>query len=111
MEDLIDQKTWGFYEPHILLSGFHPPDPGGPGYVAYPRSDFDDEGIARLTPEEEDDFAHALDTVKSSAGFKEPFHVKFDILTPAKGEWVFEIFENGEFREFARVKSIRPQAE
>ena len=100
-----DQAEWNFDQPHILLSGFHPHNPGGPGYVAYPRSDFEDEGICVLTSNEEKDFIAALESARTSPGFVEPFHVRFEL--PLR-EWVFETLEDTRFKELARVASTLP---
>ncbi len=103
-----DIKNWGFDEPHILLSGFHPSYPDGAGHVAYPESDFSDEGIAVLTAAEEEDFTQALESAQECYEFAEPFHVRFDSRVR---DWIFEEFRSGSFQEFARSPSTLTQAE
>jgi hypothetical protein len=99
---------WGFEEPHILLSGFHPAEPDGGGYVAYRESDFSDECIMALSLIEEDDFAKALESAKDCHKFTEPYHVRFDSRFR---DWIFEEFRKGSFYEFARSPSTLAQAE
>lgn len=99
-----DDKKWGFDEPHLLLSGYHPSDPGGPGYVAYAETDLEREGISRLTDREEADYRLALDSARRLSGYSEPFQLRYDSFVRPP-EWVFEKFEEGKFRKFARVKS------
>ena len=103
-----DTKKWGFDEPHILLSGHHPSDPKGGGYVAYPESDFSDEGIMAFSSFEEDDFAQALESARECYEFTEPFHVRFDSRFR---DWIFEEFRNGSFHEFARSPATLTQSE
>ena len=100
VETLEEQAQWGFDEPHILLSGFHPANPEGPGYVAYPLSEFENEGIGVLTAKEEEDFSEALESAKTTSGFVEPFQVHFEALAC---EWVFEELRDSRLHEFARI--------
>lgn len=44
---------------------------------------------------------------QSTWGFEEPFHVKFETGGIPSGVWVFETFQQGTFRQFARVPSCR----
>lgn len=99
-----DLTSWGFDEPLILLSARHPYDPQDSGYIAYAISDFEDEGIARLSLAEEREFYRAASLVRSQDGFTQPFTVGFDSLSDNDGVWVFGSLQDGEFREFARAK-------
>ena len=99
-----DQNVWGFDKPHVLLSGHHPYDPGDPGYIAYPSSDFEEEGVARLTSAEEEEFKRAVSLVCTEEGFAQPFHVGVDIPSEEDGHWIFSAHKRGEFCEFARIR-------
>ena len=104
IESEADQRAWGFDEPHVLLSGHHPYDPDDSGYIAYPITDFADEGIERLSSAEEEEFERALSHTRSNKGFSRPFHVGIDILSEEDGLWIFSSRQGDELREFGRVR-------
>jgi len=98
-----DEKIWGFDEPHILISGYHPKDPTDAGYVAYPPSNFADEGIERLTPEEEEQLACAIAEVSTQSGYREPFLIDVISRDGRAREITFSTFDGGKTEEFGRV--------
>ncbi len=103
VESQADQDAWGFEEPHILLSSHHPYDPEDSGYVAYSNSDFEDEGIERLSGSDEEEFERAVSLASSIDGFAHPFHIGLDILSEDNGSWIFSSLQGGELREFTRI--------
>ena len=103
IEGKDDEEAWGLDEPHILISGYHPMDPDDAGWVAYPPSDFADEGIGRLTVEEESLLASAVDQVSAMPGYCEPFLVGFICHDCQARAITFSTHQDGETKEFGRV--------
>jgi hypothetical protein len=105
------EKEWGFDEPHILITSFHPFKPDSGGYVAYAISDFDDEGISILTIEEESMLAEAIAAAKHESCFREPFLIGL-VCRDCKAESItFSYFDGSKTEEFARYNIQKSKAE
>lgn len=105
------EKEWGFDEPHILITGFHPYNPYNGGYVAYAVSDFSDEGISKLTSEEENLLAEAIAAAKLESDFREPFLIGL-VCRECKAESItFSYFDGNKTEEFARYRIPESKAE
>jgi hypothetical protein len=111
VESKDDVKAWGLDEPHILISGYHPTDPDDAGYVAYSPSDFADEGIGRLTPDEEEMLAQAVAEVRSHSRFRQPFLVGVICRDCQAKALTFSTFDGSKTEEFARVNLLEKDAE
>lgn len=103
VEGKADQKAWGLDEPHILISGYHPRDPDDAGYVAYPASDFVDEGIERLTTSEEEMLARSIAEVRAQAHYREPFLIGVICRDRQAQVLTFSTFDGDKTEEFGRV--------
>jgi hypothetical protein len=103
VETQDDQQAWEFEEPHFLISCNHPYNPDNAGEVAYSVEDIEDEGIERLTPEEEDNLARAIESISHNADFSFPLRVGYDIQNIRTGQWVFGVIDSHGYREIARV--------
>ena len=107
VESEADQDSWGFDSPHILLSGCHPYEGEGAGYIAYSISDFEDEAIGKLSAREEKEFGRVLAQVRAEARLHQPFHISLDLSSHEDGVWVFSALEENQLKEFARIKRER----
>ena len=103
IEGQSDEKAWGLDEPHILISGYHPRNPEDAGYVSYPPSYFVDEGIGRLTGNEEEMLAPAIAEVRGRSHYREPFLIGV-ICSDAHAQFLtVSTFEGDKRQEFGRV--------
>jgi len=103
IEGKDEEATWGLDEPHILISGYHPRNTEDAGYVAYSPTDFADEGIGRLTDEEETMLARAVAQVAGLPGYREPFLVGVICSDCQAMAITFSTFDGDKSEEFGRV--------
>jgi hypothetical protein len=103
IEGKDEEVAWGLDGPHILISGYHPKNPSDAGYVAYPPSDFADEGIAPLTNEEEELLASAITDASAQSGYREPFLIGVVCSDCQIQAITFSTFDGEKSEEFGRV--------